>query len=184
MKHINSSLFELKNHKLFLSPKAVVTDNDGRWKMFDLSWEATENAKSYTITIVDYEASRVIGQPFIHFAACNIKNNQISFGENLTNSEWVQGVNSTVPGQNKDQNGVIIPCMPKQYSANSLEEATGYFPPMPPDKKHLYTIKIYALDVEKLDLKQGFHLGELNNAMLHHVLDVKQLNFWYEPEGK
>ena len=40
----------------------------------------------------------------------------------------------------------------------------GYGGPAPPDKRHTYVFKAYALDV-KLDLKEGYSKQELENAM-------------------
>lgn len=44
-----------------------------------------------------------------------------------------------------------------------------YIGPCPPDKDHLYTLTVYALDKE-LDLKEGFFLNELRHAMNGHIL--------------
>lgn len=40
----------------------------------------------------------------------------------------------------------------------------------PPDKPHTYEIHVYALDT-LLNLKNGFYLNELYDAMEGHILD-------------
>ncbi|MHA5066769.1 hypothetical protein ACX280_06340 [Cetobacterium somerae] len=42
--------------------------------------------------------------------------------------------------------------------------------PVPPNKTHTYTITLYALDKE-IDLKKGFYLNELYDAIDGHVLE-------------
>ncbi|MFA7742426.1 YbhB/YbcL family Raf kinase inhibitor-like protein [Mycoplasmopsis synoviae] len=177
--YVNSKFFEVKGKELWLKPEGVQS-KDGRFLVFDLDWKEMPKAKSYALTLVDYEASRVIGQPFVHFAAANITSTHLKHGENLEKTQWVMGVNSRVPGAGKNSNGVHVECIPAAFKASSFEEACDYFPPMPPDKKHLYTLKVYGLDTDKLDLEKGFFLGDLNRAMLDHVVDVYTVNFWYK----
>ena len=45
----------------------------------------------------------------------------------------------------------------------------GYGGPAPPDKRHTYIFKAYALDTE-LELKEGFSKQELEGAMKDHIL--------------
>ena len=49
----------------------------------------------------------------------------------------------------------------------------------PPDKEHLYTLEVYALD-QKLDLPCGFMINELLKAMKGHVLDKATLEALYK----
>ena len=44
-----------------------------------------------------------------------------------------------------------------------------YCGPQPPDKTHLYTLAVYALD-SKLDLPEGYYLNEFRRAIDGHVL--------------
>ena len=50
----------------------------------------------------------------------------------------------------------------------------GYGGPAPPDKRHTYVFKAYALDV-KLDLKEGYSKQELENAMKGHIIAEARL---------
>ena len=56
----------------------------------------------------------------------------------------------------------------------------GYGGPAPPDKRHTYIFKAYALDT-KLDLKEGFSKQELENAMKGHILAEAKLTGTYAP---
>lgn len=47
--------------------------------------------------------------------------------------------------------------------------------PYPPDKDHIYTLTVYALDCE-LPLANGFYMNELLHAMEGHVLAKEKLN--------
>ena len=50
----------------------------------------------------------------------------------------------------------------------------GYGGPAPPDGRHTYIFKAYAIDTN-LDLKEGFSKQELENAMKGHILAEAKL---------
>ena len=56
----------------------------------------------------------------------------------------------------------------------------GYGGPAPPDGKHTYIFKAYALDTE-LELKEGFSKQELEDAMKGHILAEAKLTGTFEP---
>ena len=56
----------------------------------------------------------------------------------------------------------------------------GYGGPAPPDKRHTYIFKAYALDTE-LDLKEGFSKQELENVMKGHILAEAKLTGTFAP---
>ena len=49
-----------------------------------------------------------------------------------------------------------------------------YGGPAPPDKRHTYVFKAYALDVE-LDLNEGYSKQELEDAMKGHIIGEAKL---------
>ena len=59
------------------------------------------------------------------------------------------------------------------YGKNDFGEI-DYGGPAPPDGKHTYIFKSYALDVE-LDLKQGFSKQEAEEAMTDHIIAEAKL---------
>ena len=56
----------------------------------------------------------------------------------------------------------------------------GYGGPAPPDKRHTYIFKLYALD-SKLDLPKGSTKSELENIMEDHIIEQTQLIGTYAP---
>ena len=56
----------------------------------------------------------------------------------------------------------------------------GYGGPAPPDKRHTYIFKAYALDTE-LELKEGFSKQELEDAMKGHILAEAKLTSTFAP---
>ena len=56
----------------------------------------------------------------------------------------------------------------------------GYGGPAPPDKRHTYIFKAYALDME-LELKEGFSKQELEDAMKDHILAEAKLTGTFAP---
>ena len=56
----------------------------------------------------------------------------------------------------------------------------GYGGPAPPDGKHTYIFKAYALDTE-LELKEGFSKQELKDAMKGHILAEAKLTGTFAP---
>ena len=56
----------------------------------------------------------------------------------------------------------------------------GYGGPAPPDKRHTYIFKAYALDTE-LELNEGYSKQELEDAMKGHILAQAQLTGTFTP---
>ncbi|MGL4510453.1 hypothetical protein [Cetobacterium sp.] len=61
------------------------------------------------------------------------------------------------------------------------EEVARYGGSVPLNKTHTYTITLYALDKE-MDLKKGFYLNELYDAIDGHVLEKTVLKAKYIKE--
>ena len=56
----------------------------------------------------------------------------------------------------------------------------GYGGPAPPDRRHTYIFKAYALDTE-LELKEGFSKHELEDAMKGHIIAEAKLTGTFAP---
>ena len=79
-----------------------------------------------------------------------------------------------------------------QYSASQTPEIllstrgmtdfgeVGYGGPAPPDKRHTYVFKLYALD-SILDLPEGSTKSELEKAMEGHIIEQTTLEGTYAP---
>ena len=56
----------------------------------------------------------------------------------------------------------------------------GYGGPAPPDKRHTYVFKAYAID-EELDLTEGYSKQDLEDAMKGHILAEAKLTGTFAP---
>ena len=56
----------------------------------------------------------------------------------------------------------------------------GYGGPAPPDKRHTYIFKAYALDTE-LELNEGYSKQELEDAMNGHIIAEAKLTATFAP---
>ncbi|AAP56785.2 putative phospholipid-binding protein [Mycoplasmoides gallisepticum str. R(low)] len=174
-----SNCFTETGDGVYLKSETVKLNNN-RYESLDLTWDKIEGAKSYAVVMVDYEASRVIGQSFIHWVVANVKENKLAYAANINNKSIVQGLNSTAQGQTESSKGVIIECVPGAFK-NTAEAASDYLPPLPPDDTHLYTLRVYGLDVDHVDLPKHFSLTDLNQKIIRHTVGEHELHFWYKP---
>jgi len=112
------------------------------------------NTQSLVIIMDDPDAQAAVGKIWVHWIIWNIDPNTNEISE------------SAIP-------------------LGSLEGKTdfgdiGYGGPAPPDKRHTYFFKLYALDT-KLDLENGSSKQQIENAMEGHILEKTTLTGTYEP---
>lgn len=136
---------------------------------FHLAWENLPvNTQSLALIFLDHDAIPVCGFTWIHWLIANIDPTLKQLPENASASmKLLEGVNSW--------NSSIIPA---EWQLNK-EDATHFGGCAPPDKEHLYTITLYALD-KKLELTRGFSMNELLKAMKEHILDEASLEALYK----
>lgn len=136
---------------------------------FHLAWEdLPPGTQSLALTFIDHDAIPVCGFTWIHWLVANIDPSLKELPENASASmNLLEGVNSW-------NSGII----PKEWHLNK-EEATSFGGCAPPDKEHLYTVVLYALDTQ-LALSPGFTMNELLKAMKGHVLDEATLEALYK----
>jgi hypothetical protein len=65
--------------------------------------------------------------------------------------------------------------------SNSLGQ-TGYLGPCPPSGIHRYYVRLYALDVPSLNLKEGAPRGVVESAMKNHIIGVADTLGRYEQQ--
>jgi len=65
------------------------------------------------------------------------------------------------------------------YGKTDFDECR-YGGPAPPDKRHTYIFKAYALDII-LDLKEGYSKQELEDAMKGHIIAEAKLTGTFAP---
>lgn len=131
-----------------------------------LNWSgAPTSTKSYALTIIDYDTVPIMGFPWIHWVASDISSTVSSLPANASTTlakDMIQGVNSYANGYPLDLvslKGFQVP------RANAFH----YGGMVPVNFPHKYTITVYALDTT-LNLKQGYGLNDLYNAMEGHIV--------------
>ncbi len=113
-----------------------------------------QDTQSFAIIMDDPDAQAVVGKIWVHWTIWNIESNVSEISESSISSGAVEG---------KTDFGEI-----------------GYGGPAPPDKRHTYLFKLYALDT-KLDLPQGSSKKQIEEAMKEHILDETVLKGTYTP---
>lgn len=153
---------------------------DSKYTSFELFWDPIPGAKSYILVLVDYDSTKVFGFPFIHWIVSNIKTNYIEPSANLNNKIITQGVNSSVPGR-KDENskGIIYPILGTGYRSASFEDAIGFYPLLPFDVPHHYNIRIMGLSIDKVDIEDGFYIGDLLEKVTKYIVGIHNKTFLY-----
>jgi len=111
-------------------------------------------AKSLTLIMDDPDAQAAVGKVWVHWVISNIEPTTTEIPESSTLSNIVEG---------KNDFGEL-----------------GYGGPAPPDKRHTYIFKLYALD-SKLELQKGATKAEVESAMKGHVIEQTTLKGTYAP---
>lgn len=137
-----------------------------------ISWEKVQGAKSYALEIIDYDASAVVGKPYIHWVVGNITGTELAENASKENKHIAQGVNSLTEGYWRSSLSA------DQKQASNLA-SSDYIGPMPPDQDHHYLIQVYALDVAHLDLKEPFFINRLHDGMRGHIIGLGRVEFKY-----
>lgn len=111
-------------------------------------------AQSLVLIMDDPDAQKAVGKIWVHWVIWNIDPNTTEIPESLVPTGAVEG---------KTDFGKI-----------------GYGGPAPPDKRHTYIFKLYALNT-KLDLPQESTKSDVEKAMEGHVLTHTTLEGTYTP---
>ena len=113
-----------------------------------------EGTKSLALIMDDPDAMGAVGKVWVHWVVWNM-DLVTEIAESITPSGAIEGM--TDFGE------------------------VGYGGPAPPDKRHTYVFKLYALD-SKLDLPKGSTKSELEKAMEGHILEETTLKGTYAPD--
>jgi len=112
-----------------------------------------KGTESVALIMDDPDAMAAVGKVWVHWVVWNITPDQET-GDIITDITAVEGV--TDFGE------------------------VGYGGPAPPDKRHTYVFKLYALD-SILDLPEGSTKSELEKAMEGHIIEQTTLTGTYAP---
>lgn len=129
--------------------------------------EIPKNTKSIALIMDDPDAVGAVGKVWVHWLACNIEYNL------QNNLNWTLTIRNGNPsGKLNEENFAIL-------GKTDFGEI-GYGGPAPPDKKHSYIFKIYALDII-LNLEEGYSKTELEIAMNQHIISEAKLTGTFSP---
>ena len=112
------------------------------------------DTKSLALIMDDPDALAAVGKIWVHWVVWNIDPSITNIDESSIPSGAIEG---------KTDFGEI-----------------GYGGPAPPDKRHTYFFKLYALNT-KLDLPQGSNKTQVENAMKGHILEESVLKGTFTP---
>ena len=112
------------------------------------------DANSLALIMDDPDAMKAVGRVWVHWIIWNIDPSISEISEGSSPSGSIEG---------KTDFGEI-----------------GYGGPAPPDKKHTYIFKLFALKT-KLDLKKGSTKAQLEKAMNGQILDQTILKGTFAP---
>ena len=121
-----------------------------------------EGTKSLTLIMDDPDAMGAVGKVWVHWVMWNIDHDTLD----------VDG--SLMTGRSYRLNMGIMEGM------TDFGEV-GYGGPAPPDKRHTYIFKLYALDSE-LDLPDKSTKADVEKAMEGHIADQATLTGTYAPD--
>tara|TARA_B110000263_G_C14906166_1_gene328281 strand:- start:47 stop:493 length:447 start_codon:yes stop_codon:yes gene_type:complete len=113
-----------------------------------------EGTKSLALIMDDPDAMGAVGKVWVHWVVWNID----------TTKEFITG--------NPQESGFV-------EGMTDFGEV-GYGGPAPPDKRHTYVFKLYALDTI-LDLPEGSPKAALESAMEDHIIEQATLTGTYAP---
>ena len=120
----------------------------------------TKRIKSLALIMDDPDAMEPAGKVWVHWVVWNISPEAL---------EIFQADNSQTPEIAFSDKGM-----------NDFGEV-GYGGPAPPDKRHTYVFKLYALDIWLRDLPGGSPKAALESAMKGHIIEQTTLTGIYAP---
>ncbi len=121
-----------------------------------------KKTKTLAWTFVDYDAIPACGFAYIHWVVANVPANLTSIPEDLSrqDSHHIHGKNSLTS---------------KFLTTDYSDINQDYIGPCPPDKDHIYTLTVYALD-DELSLENGFYMNDLLHVIDDHLVGKAKLN--------
>ncbi|MDO7253760.1 YbhB/YbcL family Raf kinase inhibitor-like protein [Helicobacter cappadocius] len=138
-----------------------------------ISWEKVPNAKSYALELIDYDSCPVIGKIFVHWIVGNIHSTILEENASRKNTDIIQGINSLTEGFLRSN-------IDESKKPQSNIKSSKYIGPMPPNGDHYYLFNVYALDIEKLDIKLPFFINDMHDAMRGHIVALGRCEFKYK----
>jgi len=116
--------------------------------------DVPSSTQSLVLIMDDPDAQAAVGKIWVHWVIWNIEPSFIEIKEGSIPASAIKG-------------------------RNDFGEL-GYGGPAPPDKRHTYIFKLYAVDT-KLDLNSGSTKNQVEEAIKDHILDQTTLEGTFAP---
>ncbi|CAT04956.1 Phospholipid-binding protein [Mesomycoplasma conjunctivae] len=142
---------------------------------FPIKWSKVKGARSYCVTLIDYEASGAMGVVFVHWIAANIKKNKLKWDDSFNQKAQIAQFENSVT----DKASMYL------LEAFYQEHPNGvYYGPFPPDTDHNYRLEVYALDVDDIFHGQphngnGLFYDDFLELIKNNVIDYGITSFLY-----
>ena len=122
-----------------------------------------DEAKSLALIMDDPDAMEAVGKVWVHWVVWHI----------------IPDENDSIIGTRHDK--IEDLCMESNYNEGMTDFGeVGYGGPAPPDKRHTYVFKLYALD-SMLDLSKESTKADVEKAIEGHILEQATLTGTYAP---
>ena len=134
-------------------------------------WGIPDEAKSLALIMDDPDAMEAVGKVWVHWVVWHI----------------IPDENDSRSGTRHDEiEDLFMDCGNKgtdsYYEGLTDFGEHGYGGPAPPDKRHTYVFKLYALDCKELTCADGVATkAEVEKAMEGHIIEQTQLTGTYAP---
>jgi len=123
-----------------------------------------EGTRFLALIMDDPDAMGAVGKVWVHWVEWNIR---------LDGPDYLNQINSVGSGSRDERNA-------DARSGMTDFGEVGYGGPAPPDKRHTYVFKLYALD-SKLVLPDKSTKADVEKAMEGHIIEQTQLTGTYAP---
>ena len=145
-----------------------------------------EGTESLALIMDDPDAMGAVGKVWVHWVIWNINPDTGQVDGYIDDPDamgavgkvWVHWVVWNIPFNSV---GMIMVDTKKVSTSGTTDFGeVGYGGPAPPDKRHTYVFKLYALDA-KLDLPDKSTKADLEKAMEGHIIEQAKLTGTYAP---
>ncbi|MBN3535037.1 YbhB/YbcL family Raf kinase inhibitor-like protein [Mycoplasma procyoni] len=148
---------------------------------FPIKWDKVKGAKSYAITLIDKEATRTMGAPFIHWIAANIKTNKIDWDFSFQNKDKILQIENSMTSQ--------VPLhLVQRIQKNAVPGV--FLGPFPIEADHNYELRVFALNTEKIeadDFNKEEHVAffdDFQTWLMPKIIDQGFSSFLYRTKFK
>ena len=129
---------------------------------FPFKVEGIESGFKYLhLAITDPDSIPVAGFAWIHWCAANIRISDAS-GQISIPEDFSRKMKELAPEACQGKNSLV-----SRFVGQASSPVSGlYIGPTPPDKTHLYLLRVWITE-EKLDLEDGFYLSDLLHSLVN-----------------